>query len=304
MTKHEASDKFQIVTDKLVQLLETGVKPWSKPWHSQNSESIFRNLVSGHCYKGINPIICLIDILSLGDDRPYFVGFSQAKELDWKLKKGSKSTWLRWGGTVAKSTENENGETEKHFYNACKWLNVFHVSLFDDSEAKIKIADYAAKYEGVKLEVINPDARLTEADRLITSTGAKIRYGGGRACYSPDADMILMPDFEQFTSASSFYATAIHELSHWTGHKTRCDRELSGHFGSANYAYEELIAEIGAAFTCNHLGISGEMENHASYIASWIKALKDDKKFFFKAATEARKASEFLIDSTSQQLAA
>jgi antirestriction protein ArdC len=304
MTKYEASDKFEIVTDKLIQLLETGVKPWAKPWHSQTSESIFRNIVTGHCYKGINPIICLIDILTLGDDRPYFVGFSQAKDLGWKLQKGSKSTWLRWGGTVAKSTENENGETEKHFYNACKWLNVFHVSLFDDSEAKIKIADYAAKYEAQKPVVINPDARLQEADRLIDSTGAKILYGGDRACYSPQVDAILMPQFEQFISASSFYATSIHELTHWTGHQSRCDRDLSGRFGSSKYAYEELIAEIGAAFTCNHLGISGEMENHANYIGSWIKALKDDKRYFFKAATEARKASEFLLDSNSQQLAA
>ncbi len=87
MTKYEASDKFEIVTDKLIQLLETGVKPWAKPWHSQTSESIFRNIVTGHCYKGINPIICLIDILTLGDDRPYFVGFSQAKDLGWKLQK-------------------------------------------------------------------------------------------------------------------------------------------------------------------------------------------------------------------------
>jgi antirestriction protein ArdC len=304
MNKHEVSDKFQIVTDKLIQLLESGVKPWSKPWHSSQADSIFRNIVTGHCYRGINPIICLIDTLLLGDDRPYFVGFSQAKELDWKLQKGSKSTWLRWGGKVKKEVENEQGETREEFYTACKWLNVFHISMFDDSGAKVKIADYIAKYESEQPQAINPDARLDEVDRFISATGAKIRYGGNRACYSPGADAIVMPQFESFTSAGAYYATEIHELTHWTGHQTRCDRDMSGNFGSQNYAYEELIAEIGAAFTCNHFGISGELENHASYIASWITALKDDKKYFFKAASEATKASEFLLQLTTQELEA
>jgi len=304
-TQHEALDKFQIVTDKLIQLLETGVKPWSKPWHSSSAESIFKNLISGHCYSGINPILCLIDCILLNDDRPYFIGFHQAKQLGWKLTKGSKSTWLRWGGTVAKEFENEEtGENQKQFYSAGKWLNVFHCSLFDDSEAKVKIADHIAKYESDRPKAVNPDVRLDRVESFIAGTRAKIRNGGDRACYSPTADAILMPEFSQFSSASAFYATQIHELTHWTGHRTRCDRDLLGSFGSKSYAYEELIAELGAAFTCNEFGITNELENHASYIASWLEALKNDRKFFFKAASEARKASEYLLEITNLQLQA
>jgi antirestriction protein ArdC len=305
IAQREASDKFQIVTDKLIQILEAGVKPWSKPWHSAKSESIFKNLISGHCYSGINPILCLIDCLLLDDERPYFVGFSQAKELGWKLQKGSKSTWLRWGGTVAKEVENEEtGESSKQFYNAGKWLNVFHISLFDDSNAKVKIADRIADLDEKPVE-INTEARLSEVDNFITATRAKIKHGNGsRAFYTPAVDAIVLPEFSQFTSATAYYATAIHELTHWTGHQTRCDRDLSGSFGSKSYAYEELIAEIGAAFTCNEFGITNEIENHASYIASWLEALKNDKKFFFKAASEARKASEYLLEITTAQLQA
>lgn len=302
----EASDKYQIVTDKLIQILEKGVRPWTKPWSSNSEESIFRNLISGHSYKGINPILCFIDCILLEDDRPYFIGFGQAKELGWKLNKGSKSTWLRWGGKGSKEIENEETDkTEKQFYSACKWLNVFHCSLFDDSEAKLKIAEYILKYEKDRSEIINPDHRLPEVEGFIKSTRAKISHGdSGRAFYTPTVDAIMLPNFDQFTSASGYYATAIHELTHWTGHKSRCDRDLSGRFGSKSYAYEELIAEIGAAFTCNQFGINNEIENHASYIASWIQALKNDQKFFFKAAAEAKRASEYLLEITAKIAAA
>ena len=303
-TKQEPSDKFQIVTDKLIQLLETGVKPWSKPWVGSSGESIFKNLATGNAYKGINPIICFIDCMLLNDDRPYFVGFHQGKELGWQLTKGSKSTWLRWGGTVAKEIETQEGETKKEFYNACKWLNVFHISMFDDSQAKVKISDRIAQYE-VKPVAVNTEARLSKVDSFITATRAKIKHGNSdRAFYAPAVDSIMLPEFSQFTSASGYYATAIHELTHWTGHQSRCDRNLTGSFGSMSYAYEELIAEIGSAFTCNEFGITNEIENHASYIDSWLQALKDDKQYFFKAASEARKASEYLLTLTNQQLEA
>ncbi|CAN1213583.1 zincin-like metallopeptidase domain-containing protein [Tumidithrix helvetica PCC 7403] len=173
--------------------------------------------------------------------------------------------------------------------------------MFDDSEAKVKIADKIAVLEEKPME-INTDARLASADSFISATRAKIKHGNsGRAFYAPAVDAIMLPEFSQFTSASGYYATAIHELTHWTGHKTRCDRDLSGKFGSKAYAYEELIAEIGAAFTCNEFGITNEIENHASYIDSWIQALKNDKKYFFKAAAEARRASEYLLEITAER---
>lgn len=285
----EASDKYQIVTNKLIALLEKGVKPWTKSWTS-NGKSIFKNLVTGHCYTGINPILCLIDMLGLDSSEPYFVGFAQAKELGWKLQKGSKSTWLRWGGKFVV----EDDEGKEQWAGAAKWLNVFHCSLFDDSEAKVKIADRIANYKVGKGGEINPDARIPEVEKFIDSTGARISFGGDRAFYTTTGDAIQMPEFGSFESASAYYATTIHEITHWTGHESRCNRDMTGSFGSKNYAHEELIAEIGAAFTCSDFGIDSEMDRHASYIDSWLERLKSDKKFFFEAAKEARKANQFL----------
>lgn len=293
----EACDKYQIVTDKLITLLEKGVKPWTKSW-SSNGESIFKNLVTGHCYTGINPIICMIDMLGFGSNDPYFVGFSQAKELGWQLRKGSKATWLRWGGKFA--VEDDDGKEK--WAGAAKWLNVFHCSLFDDSEAKTKISDRIASYNTGDRSEVNPDARIPEVENFIALTGSVISYGGDRAFYTPTADAIQMPDFKSFESAHAYYATMIHELTHWTGHSNRCDRPLTGKFGSKDYAYEELIAEIGAAFRCNDFGIDSEMDSHASYIHSWLQNLRNDKKFFFKAAAEARKANQFLKDLKVKQI--
>jgi antirestriction protein ArdC len=202
---------------------------------------------------------------------------------------------LRWGGTFAIEQETESGEKTKTFRNAGKWLNVFNVACVDDSESDRKIAEFITD---------TPDrfefAALAELEQLIEQTGASIRYGGDRAFYAPSLDKIQLPERESFKSAEGFYGTAIHELGHWTGHSSRLDRPLCGQFGSASYAYEELIAELTAAFMGDRFGLSTEIENHASYLENWLKALKDDKKYFFKAASEARKASAFLLGEKAE----
>lgn len=292
MATTQSSDKFQLVTDKLIQLLENGVKPWVKDW-TYSGESAPRNMASGHVYTGINPILCNIDCLLLKDPRPYFIGFSQLKDFNWLLKKGSKSTWIFWGGTGKAEKENpDTGEIETHFYNARKWHNVFHCSLIDDSKSDVKVSDFVKRYE--TKTIANPDPKIDEIEEFLKATGANINHGGNQAYYTSSHDYIQLPKFEQFSSATGYYATALHELTHWTGHKTRCDRKLGNRFGSPDYAYEELIAELGAAYLCNDFSIHNEIENHASYLAGWLKALKNDKKFFFKAATQAKKAYLFL----------
>ena len=287
-TKKQAADKFQIVTDKIVQLMEQGVKPWVKPWHSVP----YGNLISGHTYRGINPLLCAIDMMTYDYEQPYFIGFSQASEMGWKVRKGSKSTWLRWGGTVCKETKLEDGSTEKEFFGTAKWLQVFNIACLDDSEADRKVSEHLKSVSGS-----NPDSRQMDAESFIQAQKATVKHLGDVACYSPSSDAIAMPKFEDFTSAATYYATLIHELTHWTGHSSRCDRDLSGRFGSQSYAFEELIAELGAAFVCNELGIESEIENHASYLDNWLQALKGDNKAFFKAASAAQKASTFLMNN-------
>ncbi|MFL6839166.1 MAG: zincin-like metallopeptidase domain-containing protein [Bradyrhizobium sp.] len=126
------------------------------------------------------------------------------------------------------------------------------------------------------------------------STRADIREGHGEAYYVPSQDFISIPEFETFRGADHFYGVVFHELTHWTGHKSRLDRDLKNRFGSRNYAAEELIAELGAAFLCAEFSFDGDLR-HAAYNASWIDLLKDDKRAFFTACSQASKAAEYLL---------
>jgi antirestriction protein ArdC len=280
------SDKFEIITNRLVTLLENGVKPWIKPWSSTG----YQNLISGHLYTGINPLLCAIDCLLKEYKEPYFLGFSQAKEKGWTIKKGSESTWIRWGSTYLIENENEDGEKFTEYRSAAKWLNVFNVACFDDSGADQKIDKLLDK--ALPTYDHSPDEAL---EYFIKSQGAKINHGGERAFYHPDSDRINLPELSRFSRLSAYYATAIHELGHWTGHESRLNRDLSGNFGSQSYAFEELIAELTAAFVLNEFNYQAEIEHHASYLDHWLNALKNDKKYFFKAVSLASKASEFLL---------
>lgn len=285
-TQKQAADKFELITDKIIKLMESGVKPWVKPWHSVP----YGNLLTGRAYRGINPLICTVDMLTNNWDHPYFIGYHQATEKGWIIKKGSKSTWLRWGGLAAKDVELEDGSTEKKFFQCSKWLSVFNVACVDDSQSDRKVADYIKSLTGN-----NTDPRSVPVEDFVAAQRATIKHVGNAACYSPANDAIAMPEYESFTSSDTYYATLIHELTHWTGHSSRLDRDLSGSFGSQKYAFEELIAELGAAFSCNALGIESTIEHHASYLDNWLQVLKSDNKAFFKAASAAQKASTFLL---------
>jgi len=292
--KHEPIDKFALVTDKIINLLAAGVKPWARPWHSASGPSIYRNVASGNAYSGINPLLCSIDCATLGDFRPFFIGFAQAKALNWQLQKGSKSTWLRWGGVVKRERVNaETGGVDTDYIGCGKWLSVFHISMFSDAGAPVSIAAHCAQY--APEPVARADhARDTAIDGFVAETGAQVLHGGDRAYYMPTTDCIHMPDLSAFGTRESYYSTLLHELTHWTGHKSRLARDMTSGFGSPGYAFEELVAELGAAFLCNDAGITSEADSHASYIDNWLSRLKHDTKFFFKAAGAARSAHTFL----------
>jgi antirestriction protein ArdC len=146
---------------------------------------------------------------------------------------------------------------------------------------------------GKTMRVRNPDARDELADGFLRSTGADIREGHGEAFYVPSRDFISMPGFAGFKGADHFYNVAFHELLHWTGHKSRLDRDLKNRFGSRDYAAEELVAELGAAFLCAEFGFDGDVRN-AGYIATWIELLKADQRAFFTACSRASKAVDYL----------
>ncbi|MGM1264449.1 ArdC family protein [Escherichia coli] len=147
-------------------------------------------------------------------------------------------------------------------------------------------------------ETVSPEATfnpLPQAENLLRKSGANIIEKGQNAFFSPSTDEVWLPERHLFSDAANFYATGLHELVHWSGGKKRLNREMKGKFGSADYAEEELVAELGSAFLMADLGIEGEVQ-HESYIASWLKALKNDKRYIFKAVSAASKAHSYLMD--------
>lgn len=285
--KPPAIDKYELLTSKLLTLMEQGKKPWVKSWYAPGQAP--QNLVSNHIYRGANPLLCSMDMMINNWEHPYFVGFHQAKSMGW-IVRGS-STWLVWGGTFA-SEDKETGE--KKFRKGGGWHNVFNVALMDDSKSEIKVADYIAKKE--QSTFINPDKRIVTAEEFIKAQRSKVTHMGDSAFYSYDNDAIVLPAFEHFTSAVAYYCASIHEHGHWTRHSSRLDR-TNGKFGTPSYAFEELIAELCSVFVCNSLGMEYELENHANYLNNWISVLKDDNKAFMKAAGLAQKACRYLLEN-------
>ena len=182
-----------------------------------------------------------------------------------------------------KDREGEDADT--HLVPMLREYTVFNVAQCDNLPDSIKA--------GRPMRVPNPDTRDGLADEFLRSTGADIREGHGEAYFVPSQDFISVPAFEAFKGADHFYSVAFHELSHWTGHKSRLDRDLKNRFGSREYAAEELIAELGAAFLCAEFGFNGDVRN-AGYIATWIDLLKADKRAFFTACSKAQAAADYL----------
>jgi antirestriction protein ArdC len=178
--------------------------------------------------------------------------------------------------------EGDGEEAETRLIPMLREYTMFNVDQCQDLPDSIKA--------GKPMRVRNPDTRDALADQFLRSTRADIREGHGEAYYVPSKDFISMPAFEGFKGADHFYCTAFHELTHWTGHNSRLDRDLKNRFGSRDYAAEELVAELGAAFLCAEFGFDGDVR-HAGYVATWIELLKADKRAFWTAASKASQAA-------------
>jgi antirestriction protein ArdC len=285
-----ANQLYQNVTDRILRELETGTAPWVKPWSATPGKNIPHNAATGNAYSGCNVI--LLWMAQGAYSSPRWLTFKQAKDLGGSVRKGEKSPCtivkvLRLEDKRATETD-ENG---KRVFTTLKAYAVFNVDQCD----------------GLPVEVLNPepikphhdDERDATIDEFIAASGCDFRpdVGGDRAYYSPSQDFIAMPAFEAFNSAALYYGVAFHELGHWTGHKSRLDRDegMKGRFGTQAYAAEELVAELCAAFLCAEFNVNGQLQ-HAEYIANWIALLKSDSRAFFTAASKAQGAAQFLRD--------
>lgn len=287
MSKKETIDKFEWMTERFITLLEKGTNPWRKEWRSTGNNAI-KNFITGHVYEGKNPLILAIDALCRGSDDVLYAGATQGFAKGWKIKKGAKAAYITYANVVVK--EGADGTDDK-VIPFVKWSPVFHISDWDDSGSDHKITNFLTAPQ----EPLNQDERQELVEKFIKKTDAKILTQGSRPCYVPTKDTIIMPAWEDFTSASGYYGTLLHELTHWTGHENRCNRSLGNGFGTQAYAKEELIAEMGAALLCQHFGVNSDLHNHASYLSAWLLKAKEDSKFLYRSMTEARKAYDFLM---------
>lgn len=275
-------DIYQTVTDSIIEALEMGVKPWACPWQRNGIQSgIPSNFTTGTAYSGMNIMLLWCSAAKQGFNDSRWLTYKQAQEQGAQVRKGEHGTTAIFYRTIEK--ENEAGELEQ--IPMLKTFTVFNVEQIDGLSP------------GDKNAVTQPVSEfdpLPQVEALFLRTGAKITERGQQAFFMPGADEIWLPARHLFTDAANFYATGLHELVHWSGAKSRLNREMKGKFGSAVYAFEELVAELGSAFLMADLGVSGEVQ-HESYIASWLKSLKGDKRFIFRAASAASKAHQYLM---------
>jgi antirestriction protein ArdC len=293
---------YQNVTDKIVADLEKGELTWLKPWSAGNMDGrVLKPLRhNGVAYSGINVLMLWAASMEQGYCSPFWMTYRQAKELGAHVRKGERGQQVVYAGTLSKTEEQDDGSEEERSFRFMKAYTVFNVDQVEGLPEH-----YYVKPE----PVIDPALRDENADRFFAATGADVRHGGNQAYYAGGSDHVQMPVFECFRSPEAYYATLAHELTHWTKHKSRLDRDFGRkRFGDEGYAREELVAELGAAFLCADLGLTPEPgTDHAAYIQSWLKVLKNDKRAIFSAAAYAQKAADYLhslqpkTESTNQE---
>ena len=276
-------DLYAEVSARIVAELERGAAPWVKPWSATAGQNVPCNAATNRPYSGSNVIL-----LWLTRDRgwatPRFLTFKQAIEAGGNVRKGEHGTKVYFVKQL-QVKDGEGDQAETRLVPLLREYTVFNISQCDGLPDSIRA--------GKPMRVRNPNTRDTLADEFLRSTAADIREGHGEALYVPSHDFISTPAFEAFKGADHFYSVAFHELTHWTGHKSRLDRDLKNRFGSRDYAAEELVAELGAAFLCAEFGFDGDVR-HAGYIATWIELLKADKRAFFTACSKASRAADYL----------
>ena len=270
---------YDKITQRIIEKLESGVIPWRKPWEG----GLPINHESRKPYSGINLLL-----LPQGGE---WLTFLQAKAAGGHVKKGEKGTAIYKYGAYAKKDGETDEEETKRYMKAC---TVFHISQCENIESKLG-----------ETANPNPDASPDAAAEKTfkdyvgrENINLEILPNSDSAFYNPSMDLIRLPSREKFTGNAEYYCTAFHEAAHSTGHKSRLDRiSMQAASGNGEYSKEELVAEIAASYLCNIHGLEteGSFENSAAYIQSWLKRLRNDNKLIARAASAARKATDYIM---------
>lgn len=293
-------DLHQEVTDSIVTAIEAGAGKWEMPWHVA-SDGLPVNATTGAQYHGVNILTLWARAARAGYPTAQWATYQQWLAIGAQVKAGEKGSMIVYAGTFTPKDARAESRTESsdpakpmHFLKCSAVFNSAQVTGFD---AVAPIRPCLAE-------------RITAADAFVSATKADIRFGNARAFYAPELDYIGVPDFDAFTptvsstATENAYSTLLHELTHWTGHQSRCARDFGKRFGNDAYAAEELVAELGAAFLCADLAITNlPRVDHAQYLAHWLRVLKADKRAIFTAASAATRAVAYLHNPLAHKMA-
>jgi antirestriction protein ArdC len=282
-------DVYQTVTDAIVARLESGqLPPWRQPWQSGHAAGpVSRPLRhNGTPYQGVNILWLWMAAEAHGYGNPYWLTFNQARDAGGSVRKGERCTHVVFASTFEKRETGPDGTVSRQRIPFLKTYAVFNAAQCDGLPAHY--------YQPATVPAVKVDPLPAVLD-FARHTGADIREGGARAYYSPSGDYVQMPPAATFESPEAHAGTLTHELTHWTGHAARLARDFSGRFGSEAYAAEELVAELAAAFLAADLGFEPQpRDDHAAYLACWLKVMKADKRAIFTAASAASRAAAYL----------
>jgi len=298
---------YDKITNTIIEMLEQHKKEgFKKSWYNVSGDALFaHNKATNHFYRGINQLL----LQYLRDKYEYshngWLTFKQLSQLGGKIKKGSKAAIVVYKSHLyidANTGENitryvlnllKNKQSIEHLdyqkRGYMKGYNVFNISQIENLPKEY--------YKIAELDKLTEFERNEKAEFMIRCTGANIQYKAGNSAYfQPGIDLIKLPLRKQFKSDANFYSVVFHELGHWTGHKKRLNRDLSGKFGSKEYAFEELIAELNTAYINAFLGYENTITNNVAYIDSWLSIMKNDTKFIVSASAQAQKASDYIFE--------
>ncbi len=287
------ADIYQEITDQMIAMIEAGTRPWSKSWNGSTAPNIpLRS--TGVPYRGINVLSLWVAAMTKGYASPHWLTFKQALALGGCVRKGEKGSIVVYANKIEIHEDkvdqgSKPGEDSKRQVAFLKRYTVFNAEQIEGIEAK-----YPAP--APIITATNPDQRDAELDALFGRVPVILKHHGEQPYYQPSGDHVVMPKFADFHTSDDYYSTLAHELCHATGHIDRLARPSLISTKREDYAREELVAELGAAFVSGAIGIKlHDREDHAAYLANWLSALRNDKRCIFTAATQAQAAADWLL---------
>ena len=287
---------YQRITAQIVAEMEAGRIPWACPWDKAKAAAmtgIPQNAKTGRPYSGVNVLTLWAEAFVKEYPTHNWLTFQQARELNAYVRKGEKSTPAVFTKMVDVEVE-ENGEKKTDQRPVLRMYHLFNVAQLDNLPSVYATPPQLAPEQ----------TRYDNMLGFVAKCGVKVEYGGSRACYMPNRDLVMMPPYGSFATDEGFFGVLGHELVHATGAPHRLDRKLNNRFGETAYAREELIAEIGSAFLCAEHGIPPTTRANAAYVQNWVKVLNDDHRAIFHAASQASMASRFLLEEANHAVQA